>query len=515
MSNYTPSQPRAYGKTAKKGIAWGVLREWGSYFLIIPSTVVLARLLSPQEFGVAAAAYFFQQLASRLTQFGFGMALMRVKTMTDEHVSSVFVTNLLLASLAWATLFLGAGAIGTFFASPESARVLRVASFGFFIMALGSVPTALLSREMRYRETAASEWMATLTNTVAAVVLAWIGFSYWSLVYAHLAADAVRTLTRMWMVRWRPSFRFSRAAMHELFSFGAGLYVKNLLEYAGNNVDNLIVGRMLGISALGLYDKAFSTVGKIAGRFNLAGPTLFRVFALIHEEPERFRRAYRKVVLTVTVLGYPVLTGMAIVAPELVEVMFGMQWMGAVVPLQILCVSAMLRLLNTYASTAMQATGLIWPEVKRLTFFAASVAVAVTVMSHRWGIEGAAGGVLLATAGMTILLQALLHRTTAMTWREMLSPQVPAIVCALGLAAVVLSLRHGMRLLVPGIDAWLLLSLATVIGGAYYLAFFLLSGFQEVREVALDSMKDLAPALAKRLGSIRGSRAAVRALPQR
>ena len=315
---------RSYGKLAKVGVVWGFLREGGNTLLLLPTAMILARLLTPQEAGVAAAASFFMQLCNRLTQLGFGASLVRNKHITTDHVSSVFVVNLGIGVTAWGALTLFAPLAGAFLHSPDAGALIPLAAFGFLIMPFATIPTALLSREMRYRESASSEWLSTVVESSVAISLAWNGFSFWSLVYGRLSGDSARALCRIWMTGWRPKLRFSRTAMSDLFSFGVGMYAKNILDFCAQNLDNLIVGRMLGMAALGFYDKAFATMQKFTGKLNLSGPSVsFRIFALIHEDRERFRRAYRKVILSVTMVGYPLVTGMIVTAPQMIEVLFG------------------------------------------------------------------------------------------------------------------------------------------------------------------------------------------------
>ncbi len=192
------------------------------------------------------------------------------------------------------------------------------------------------------------------------------------------------------------AFVFTRQAAREVLSFGAGIYVKTLLEYGSQNLDNLIVGRVLGVTALGYYDKAFATMMRLSTRLNLNGPAIsFRLFALMQEDRERFRRGYRKIILSATLLGYPVMTGLIVAAPELIRVLFGERWSPATVPFQVLCAVAMLRILNAYASTATQAMGRIWSEVGRQFLFvhrARAVGVRVLAMGHQRRRGRCAGG---------------------------------------------------------------------------------------------------------------------------
>jgi PST family polysaccharide transporter len=460
--------------------------------------MVLARLLTPTEAGIAAAATFFVQLCARLTQFGFGAALVRAKHVTSAHLSAVFFVNLAIGIVAWGLLTGLAPWLGAYLRSPEAGQLLPTAAFAFLIMPFGTVPTAILSRDMRYAESSTSEWISTIVESGLAIWLAWNGFSFWSLIYARLSGDSARAICRIALTRWRPRFLVSREALHDLFSFGVGMYTKNVLDFCGQHLDNLIVGRVLGVTSLGFYDKAFTTMHKLTAKLNLSGPSVsFRIFALIHEEPERFRRAYRKVILSVTAAGYPVITGMIVTAPQLIEVLFGSQWLPAVVPFQILSVAAYFRLLNTYASSATQAKGQIWVEVKRQAFFTGILAVAVIVFS-RWGISGAAAGVLLATVSMTLVFQVMVRRLANLTWEDMLRPQLPGIVCSLGLAGVLLMTAYISHQMVIDMNAVALLAIYVMVAVIYCGAFFLLSPFGEIRGLIYEAVTDFAPPAAAR-----------------
>ena len=495
-----PAEKRkSYGKIAKVGVVWGFIREAGTSMIILPTSMILARLLTPEEAGIAAAAAFFMQLCARLTQFGFGASLVRSRTVTPQHLSSVFTVNLAIGFLAWGALTLFAPAAGAFLRSTDAGALLPTAALAFLIMPFGTVPTAIMSREMRHVQGATSEWVGVVMESVVAVLLAGFGFSFWSLVYARLAADSSRAVCRLIMTRWFPRIGFSLSAMREMFSFGAGMYSKHLLDFSAQNIDNLVVGRMLGMTALGFYDKAFTTMHKLTRKLNLAGPAVsFRIFAMIHDEPERFRRAYRKVILSATLVGYSLVTGMIVTAPQLIEVLFGPKWLPAVAPFQVLCAAAYLRLLNTYASTATQAKGQIWSEVKRQGLFTVLLLLSVAFFS-RWGITGAAFGVLLSTILMTVMLQILVHRLTKLSWWDLCSPQIPGTVCAAGLAALLGLVLAGARAFAPATPAIVLLLLSMAAGTLYYVAFLKLCPFPEVRSIVRETAIDLAPGIAKRL----------------
>ena len=488
---------RSYGRRAKRGVLWGLGQEVFNELIHIPTLVVLARLLSPYEFGVTAAAGFFISFANRFTKFGFNVALVRMKHVEPAHSSSVFVVSLGMGLVSWAALTFGSPWLGRFFDSPEAGQVLPVAAFTFIIAAIGTVPSAMMTRDLRYKAKTVADWSGTLTHSIVAVTLAWNGWSYWSLVYAELARTTVLTTAYLCLGHWRPSVRFSRTAMREMMSFGVGIYAKRLLDYGTQNLDNLVVGRVLGLTALGLYDKAFNTVNKIASRLTLNGPNItFRIFALIHEDRERFRRAYRKVVLTSTLLSYPALSTLIVVAPQLFLILFGEQWRSAVAPFQILCIAAMPKMLNAFASTAVQAIGQVWSEVWRQLVSILLLIVAVAGFS-RWGIEGAAAGVLVATLAQSVLMYGLLGTTSGLTPRDVWAPQVPSLLCAAGAATLAVLTGQALRLIEPAPRPWVLLLAQTSVAIAFFVGFVFRCGFTDVRALVREVMSDVAPRLAR------------------
>jgi PST family polysaccharide transporter len=474
---------------------WSFLREGVSELITTPTAIIMARLLSPFDFGVAASAAFFLMMATRLTNFGFNVALVRIKELRPEHCSSVFVVNLGLGILAYATLVSTAELMGAFFRAPQVAQVIPIAAVTFLIGPFATVPAALMSRHMQFQRSAVVDWIGGLGEAISAILFAWAGYGFWSIVYARLIAEVLSSGTRLALGGWMPRFTFSLEAMKEVFPFGAGLFLKRLLDYAATHVDNVVVGRMLGVATLGFYDKAFVTVGKVLMRINRGGPMVsFRVFALIHEEEERFRQAFRKVVLAAGLLTYPLLIGLAAAASEVIGVLYGERWLPSVPAFQLLCLAGMLKVTNEYAGMAAQASGRIWNQVWRQSVYTALIVVLVGVGS-RWGLTGAAAGVLAATLAMTMLMNGLLMHTTAISLRALLGAQLPGAVAALAVGFAVSGARF---LLMPLTEArWQLLG-GEVLAAAFACVLFLkLNRFREVRPLLRDTVQDLSPRLAR------------------
>lgn len=485
-------QRETYGKVAKKGAAWSAIRQGGHELMAVPFSMVMARLLTPKEFGVAVAASFFVLLSARLMQFGFGAALVRVKEVREEHTSSVFLVSLGTGLVSYGVLFLCAPAIGRFFQSPQSGELVRVAALSFVLSPFGSVASSMLTRRMEFRAIALADWTDSLVGSVTTIALALAGWSYWSIVYGQVAATGLRVLLQMYLARWRPSLRFSRAALRELLSYGLGVQTKRLLEYAAANLDNLVVGRLMDMASLGFYDKAFSTMGRLVNRLTL-GQAPFRIFSIINEDRERFQRAYERLILSVTMLGYPALTVCIVVAGPLFDVLYGRRWAAAVLPFQILCVGGALKLLNNYGSQANEALGGIWRQASRQAIGTVLVVVGAYVGTRAGGIAGAALGVTVATAVLTLSMQALVRRALGLSWRELLRPQVPAVMCSLVLAAVLMLALRGLARVVPHASSLLVLAITLALAAGVFVLFIIGSPYGSLRALVRETAEDLLP----------------------
>jgi len=279
--------------------------------------------------------------------------------------------------------------------------------------------------------------------------------------------------------------------------------MRRLLDYTAGNLDNLVVGKTMGMTSLGLYDKAYSTMSRFLTRINSGGPSvMFRIFAMIHEEPERFQRAYSRMIMTATLAAFPFFAIMFVIAPHVMVVLFGRNWAPATAPFQVLCLVGALRVVNTYASSATQAAGRVWAEVWRQVGYVAMIVIGIVILAQ-WGPIGAASAVLIATAVMTISMHVLVRRVTQLSWRQIITPMLPGMAAA----AVAGSATFATQLVIWRVDAalpaWLQLGLDGIVGVLACAAFVLFVPIQAVRSLVADMTSDLAPDFVKRQRFVR------------
>jgi O-antigen/teichoic acid export membrane protein len=282
---------------------------------------------------------------------------------------------------------------------------------------------------------------------------------------------------------WRPRLRYRHSAMQDLYTFGAGMFVKNLLIYGTDKIDLMIIGKRLGPTALGFYEKAFHLMD-IAVRelSNKMSMILFSAFSKIQDDQQKIRDAYNKVIMTLSLLCFPVFFGLILVAPAFIAVVFGEKWLPGAVPLQILCVAGILRMHLQVTSTIVNALGKVSAEIWRRAMALLLLGLGCWFGSF-WGLAGAALSVAATTAILAVTMVSYLNRLTGLTWYDALRPQRPAFMASMLMAGAVFAYQHWSAG-VFGHHSPALLFSSTIVGASVYvMALWLLRPPQVVDRV--------------------------------
>jgi O-antigen/teichoic acid export membrane protein len=325
------------GRAAVRGLGWTMLRSVSSRLVGSLVFVVLAHLLDPKAFGTIALASVFVVLLSLLVESGFGEALIQRREVTASDLDSAFwVSNAMGAGLA-VLLAAGAGVAGDLLDQPELGPVLRVLSLVLVLAALASVPQALLRRELAFRELAIRGVAATLAGGAVGVGMAVAGWGVWSLV-GQLLANAVVGTAVLWRAcSWRPGRAVSRSSVVDLGRFGANVLGARMAFFASRRADDLLIGLVLGPVALGLYTAAYRIllVATELIIWTIEG-VAFPLFSRLHGDRERAGRAFYTMTRLCAAVVMPAFLALAVLAPEIIGVLLGRQWTGAVPVLQVL-----------------------------------------------------------------------------------------------------------------------------------------------------------------------------------
>ncbi|MFP5504342.1 MAG: MOP flippase family protein [Candidatus Sericytochromatia bacterium] len=450
------------------GIRWTALSQFAAQGAQYGSFILLARLLSPEDFGTVAAATLIVGLAALLNELGLGAALIQRAELRPGHLNACFIANLATGLALWAILALASGPIATFFDNAAVAPILLWLGAGFPLVGLAVVPKSMLERQLRFKAVGAVDAAAAIATAAVAIGFALSGAGAWSLVYGTLTGYAVQLVGFWGAARWVPGLRCGRQDFAELLSFGANVLGTRMLGYVGTNIDYMVIGRVLGPTALGAYSLAYKLVTwpmfKIS---HVILRVVFPAFARVQNDDATFRRHYTRLVGAISLVIFPLLGGLAVLAPEVIPLVFGEKWQSVVLPTQILCVTGAFKAMVCSVGTVYLSKGRPDLELK-VNMIGMSVLACCVLVGVQWGVAGVAAGVLASSFFGAPLQQIVANRLIGLSMRDYLgSVAVPA---GATLAMVALLLGWRQVAIGWGLPDWGLLAVAVPLGAAAYLA---------------------------------------------
>ncbi len=379
------------------GMLWTFYGKGAYAILQLVVLAILARLVSPAEFGVVSAAVIVITLSTIVSQLGLGPALVQRPDLERRHIDTAFSTSVLLGLGLGAIIWLGAPLAASFFHVEGVEPVLRALAWLFPLQGLATVAESLMRRELRFR------WLANLDVIsyglgygVVGIALALLGWGVWALVGAQLAQNVVKTAVLLSGQPPRLHSLPERRAFRELMYFGSGFTVAKIANQIALQGDYLVVGRFLGPTALGYYGRAYGLMAAPASGFGtILDLVLFPAMARVQANAERLAAAYRRGVALIALVVLPISVALVLLAPEVIAVVLGPRWTSVIAPFQILAVGMLFRTSSKMGDSLTRATGAVFRRAWRQGLYAVLV-VGGAVVGKNWGIGGVAWGVLLA-----------------------------------------------------------------------------------------------------------------------
>jgi O-antigen/teichoic acid export membrane protein len=374
------------------GLAWVGASQVMLQLIRMVGAIIVARLLTPSEYGLAMLALVFASLVLVFSDLALGAALVQRKQLSEHDRSTAFWVTVASGALFTVLGVALSGPLASLYAQPDVRPLLAVLAASFLLTALGATQQALLLREMQFRRLELLTVAGALAGAVAAVVLAAMGTGPWAIVGQALVTAAV-TSALLWRASpWRPSRAFSRASLRDLGGFSAYLVGHRFLFYLHQNADRFLIGRFVGAASLGVYAIAYNVMLIPATR--LGGPLqrlLTPTFSRMQDEPERIAAAWSRVVRLLAAIVVPALAGLVVVAPDLVPVVLGEQWVDAVPIVQILAWVGLLQALQSINIDILTARDRTSTVFRYSVAFTTAHLIAFTV-GLQWGVVGVAVG---------------------------------------------------------------------------------------------------------------------------
>jgi len=461
-----------------RGVAWTGAASWIAQILTWASTLVVVRLLSPDDYGLVALSAVYLGLASMLSEFGIGTTVVTVRSLSTGQIAQLNTVAVLLAGAGVGVSWALAGPVSEFFVSPRLVILIRVMSAALVLSSAGSVSSAVLQKALRFRLLAAVQIVQSLSAAATTLLLALLGAGYWALAIGPMVGQGVMSAltvaaapcgyARPVWPTLRPALRFSRRVI-----------IERLCWYLYTGSDRLVIGRWIGEAAVGLYSIG-STFGMLA--VEKVTTLMLRVAPAVFSEVQTNPAALLRYLLSMTeglaILTFPISIGLALVAEDLVPLAFGEQWRGAIAPLQILGIFGAYQSVTALLSRILAAVGDV-----RYTMYVAMLALATMpiafIVGSRWGLVGVASAWLIAYPFTQAPMYFRLHQRIRLTAAAYLRSLWPAVSAVLLMTAVVWLLQQ-----VPAADALPRagrLALTVCVGAMSYILAMLLFHWDRIR----------------------------------
>jgi O-antigen/teichoic acid export membrane protein len=464
------------------GVSWIGGAQIASQVLTFLAGVLLARLLMPKDFGLIGMALVYTSLIRLLGQVGFSAAVIHRQDLTDNDLSTMYWASLAISVLLYGLAVAFAPAVAAFFRDARLTRVIEVSSIAFIVSAIGGVQRVLLEKQMRFRRLAANELIASGVYAFVSTAMALTGFGVWSLVVSRLAEQVVDSTFAWFTTGWSPRLEFSTASLRRSLGYGSRVWGSNVLYYGQENVDNLVVGRVLGATSLGFYSMAFR-LANVPRWFliNVVFRVMFPALSSAQSDHDLLRRAYLKISSYVTLTAMGLCAGLAMVAPEFVQVVYGAKWLPAVRPLQILAVAAAVYSIGQAAGPALLSLGRPGLQL-RIGFVSTTCLVVAALIGVRWGTVGVATAVLLAVTVGCVMGQTVVLGELHIKLRSYLRALAPPLVATATMVGVLWAWRFaGRGMLGMGPFMWLVSAVA--IGAVVFIGTLAITGAPHVADV--------------------------------
>lgn len=411
---------------AASGMVWTALQRYSTMLIQFISGIILARLLTPHDYGCIGMLMIFVVIAESFIDGGFGSALIQKKRPTQEDYSTIFYWNLGMAVLLYVALYLSAPAIGKFYKIPLLCDVLRVQGIILFIYAFNVVQRNQLQKQLNFKVLSIVTITTSIISLVVTVLMAYHGFGVWSLVAQLLLTAAIPAIVFWFYIKWRPKLVFSTKSFKELFSFGFYMFLTNILNQFSQQIQGLLIGKFFNSSTMGFYSKAYNTERLASTSISqVMTQVTYPLYAEMQDDKEHLKEVIKRLTRILSYVTFPLLFILLLCAKPLFVLLYSERWLGSVPYFQVLCLAGLAVCLQAVNLQSISAIGkgkamLVGTIIKRTVGLSAVIAGLVL-----WGMKGLLIGVVFNSWFSYFYNVYLVSKYIGFQWVEQLKDLVP------------------------------------------------------------------------------------------
>ena len=334
--------PSDLKKKTAKGMLWSAVERFSTQGIQFLFGILLARLLTPNDYGMIAMLTIFIAVSQTFIDSGFGNALIRKPDRNEADKATVFFFNVFMAVACYGIIFLSAPLIAQFYSMPELTDILRILAINLIIQAFGSIQHLNLTIDLNFKALAKVTFIGAIVGGTAGLICAYNGLGVWSLVVQQLITIASRVILFWVLVHWRPKTFFNKSSFKNMFGFGSKLLASGLLNTLYDNIYDLIIGKAFAAATLGNYSRASHFANfpssNVTGIFQRV---TYPVLSKIQDDPDKLRKGYLKFLNMATLVIFPLMIGLAALAKPFILLVLTDKWFDVILILQIICIAQM------------------------------------------------------------------------------------------------------------------------------------------------------------------------------
>ena len=364
---------------AVKGVVWTALQRYSTMLIQFVSGIILARLLTPYDYGCIGMLMIFMLLAESFIDGGFGSALIQKKQPTQTDYSTIFFFNIGMSVFLYAVLYVSAPAIARFYDIPLLCDVLRVQGIVLFIYAFNVIQKNQLRKQLNFKVLSIVTILTSVTALTATIIMAYHGFGVWALVAQNMLTALIPAIVFWFYIKWRPMWVFSLKSFKELFSFGSYMFLTHLLNQFGQQIQGLLIGKVYNPSTMGFYSKAHG-LEKFASNSisSVMSQVTYPLYAEAQDDKEQLGKIIKRITMTLAYITFPFIFILLLCAKPIFLLLYTEKWLESVPYFQFLCIAGLALSLQSVNNQAIAAVGksramFIWTVVKRVVGIGAIV----------------------------------------------------------------------------------------------------------------------------------------------
>lgn len=471
------------------GLLWSFVDTFAGQGLTFIVGIILARILSPREFGLIGMITVFIAVSESFINSGFSSALIRKKDCTNIDFSTVFYFNLAAGILFFLILFFTAPFIAGFFDEPKLKPIVQVLGIVLIIDSLTLIQRTILTKRIDFKLQARISVIASLGSGVIAIVMAYKGFGVWSLVAQRIAKQGLNSIFLWLWNRWKPLLVFSMQSFKELFGFGSKLLVSGLIDTLYRNIYYLIIGKFFSAQELGYYTRADEFQRIPSQNLNgIIGRVSYPVLASIQDDKLRLKNNYQKLIRSTMFITFILMLGMAAAAEPMIITLIGEKWRPSIIYLQMLSFVGMMYPLHALNLNMLQVSGRSDLFLK-LEVIKKILAIPTIVIGVIWGIKIMILGMMVNTLVAYYLNSYWSGRFIGYSFKQ----QVVDILPSFGLALTMAIFVYILGTFLPFSYLWVLI-IQIIAGALFILLFCEITRFRDylfVKEIVIEKLKDI------------------------